>query len=181
MTQNKKMVEALAIGIVFAFVLALFGSWLWSMNEKWLEAEKVAEAARLVQERKEAEIAQKVVTAQKTADEIAQEKETFLQWKKGVIRDPWGQEFTVEESNGVWSGITVTSFGPDGQKDTDDDIKGHKSKGIDAVKIGESVGNGVGRFGIGTVKGLYKAAKDQLVSEEKPDDAPRPSEKGSTK
>lgn len=181
MQKHKKLIEQITICFVFVVFLAIGIAWLSRANERWVKEEAAArEAERIAQVEENKRLAE-IEQGQKMVDEIANEGELYLQWKKGVARDPWGHEFIVDVQNGVWSSVTVTSLGPDGKKDTEDDLKGYKSKGVDVIKAGESVGSGVGRFGIGTVKGLYKAARDELVGEEKPNDAQGANKSGGAK
>jgi hypothetical protein len=169
MFERTKNTEMAAIAISL-FILIVGAAWVVQVGSKWIEeANRRAEA----EEKARVELARKCEEAASMAKGIAEGGEIRLQWEKGLVRDPWNHQFSVENEKGLWETVTVTSPGPDGQKGTGDDIVHYKSKlnGIDASKAGESVGRSVGRFGIGAAKGLFNAAREQFFEEEKPDDS----------
>ncbi|HHI67975.1 MAG TPA: type II secretion system protein GspG [Planctomycetes bacterium] len=48
--------------------------------------------------------------------------ETYLKDMTQVPKDPWGNEYQLEEDPDRKGGYIIRSFGPDGEPETDDDI-----------------------------------------------------------
>lgn len=127
------------IGLAVLFILAVVGVIRWAGMEK----RRVEDARQLVEE----------VVARYPDGLKGDERET---------RDPWGKPLQIERQEGVFEGYVATSAGPDGKFSTRDDISARKHVAMRLDKAGEAFGKGLGDFGVGAAKGLYKSAKEHL-------------------
>lgn len=128
-----------AIALVLLIVLAVAGVIRWTV----MENRRKEDARQLVEE----------VVARHPGGLKGDERET---------KDPWGTPLRIERQEGVFEGYVVTSAGPDGKFSTRDDISAKKHVAVRLDKAGEAFGKGLGDFGVGAAKGLYKSAKEHL-------------------
>lgn len=153
----KKLKTADAVAVILILVLlAAVGKIGYSVSEQW--AREAAEAA--AKQRAEEALKQQIAECERLLEDVVNEGPSFQQWKEGVLRDPWGEEVVVVESDGSLPRIDASSAGPDKVPGTPDDISTYRRRGVNLKAAGESFGRSVTDFGIGSAKGAFKSVKD---------------------
>lgn len=107
---------------------------------------------------------QQVLTTQNFVNQTASlfdEDELFVSKMETTPKDPWGTTITIAIEGEAIKTCTVKSAGPDTKFNSTDDIVAI-NRNVSVKSVGSSVGKTTGEFGIGVVKGVINAVKDEF-------------------